>query len=111
VRSGGKNKQAGADPAGQPDVSRLDKFLKNVGIVSRRALAQEACRRGLILVDGRPAKASTSVRAGNVVEVRLGMSLRRWRVKDIPSRPVARASRANYVELMAEEALEPYNGA
>lgn len=110
MRRGGKRRDAGAgagvQDAGRPGEVRLDKFLKNVGIVPRRALAQEACQRGLILIDGKPAKASTPVRVGQVLEVRLGMRLRRWRVRDVPSRPVARASRAECIELVVEEVLE-----
>lgn len=115
MRRGGKRKDAGAGAgmrdAGRPEQVRLDKFLKNVGIVPRRALAQEACQRGLILIDGKPAKASTPVRVGQVLDVRLGMRLRRWRVKDVPIRAVARASRAECVELLAEEVLELDDGA
>lgn len=110
MRRGGKRRDSGVDGGVQrsdrPAEARLDKFLKNVGIVPRRTLAQEACQRGLILIDGKPAKASTPVRVGQVLEVRLGMRLRRWRVRDVPSRPVARANRAECVELVAEEVLD-----
>ncbi|MCX7598802.1 MAG: S4 domain-containing protein [Armatimonadetes bacterium] len=115
MSSGGKRKkrspESGAEKPGQPEELRLDKFLKNVGIVPRRALAQEACQRGLILLDGRPAKPAAPVRPGQMLEVRLGMRVRRWRVRNVPSRPVARASRAECVELLAEEVLDLDEGA
>jgi len=82
---------------------RLDKFLKNVGIVPRRELAQEACHRGLIDLDGRPAKAAALVRQGQELTVRLGMRVRRFRVLQTPERPVPRAERSRCVELLDEQ--------
>jgi ribosomal 50S subunit-recycling heat shock protein len=89
----------------EQDELRLDKYLKNVGIVPRRALAQEACRRGLIQVDGRPAKASHHVRAGQELIVRLGMKVRHYRVVEVPRRAVPRGRRDEYAKLLREETL------
>ncbi len=83
----------------------MDRFLKNVGIVARRKLAQEACRRGLIELDGRPAKSASSVHVGQDLTVRLGMRLRRYRILSVPVCPVARAERSECVELMHEEPI------
>lgn len=51
---------------------RLDKFLKVSRIIKRRTLAKEVCDRGLVAVNGRPAKAGTVIGLGDVVFVRLG---------------------------------------
>ena len=91
---------------GAEQALRLDKFLKNVGIVKRREHAQEACRRGLVEVDGRTAKPATQVRVGQTLTVRLGMKIRQYRVLQVPQRPVARAERAQCVELIDEQELE-----
>lgn len=95
--SGGEGRSDG------PGGLRLDKFLKNVGIVPRRELAQQACQRGLIDVDGRPAKPAALVRQGQELTVRLGMWVRRFRVLETPERPVARAERSRCVELLDEQ--------
>ncbi len=79
---------------------RLDKFLKNVGVVPRRSLAQEACRRGLVLLDGRPAKPSAFVQPGQELVVKLGMAERRYLVLQVPQRPVARAMRERCIRLV-----------
>lgn len=51
---------------------RLDKFLKVSRLIKRRTLANEACDRGLVTLNGRVAKAGAAVRVGDVVCLRLG---------------------------------------
>ncbi|MBE0465987.1 MAG: RNA-binding S4 domain-containing protein [Candidatus Desulforudis sp.] len=51
---------------------RLDKFLKVSRIIKRRTLAKELCDRGLATVNGRPAKAGTVVKPGDMVFLKLG---------------------------------------
>ena len=51
---------------------RLDKFLKVSRLLKRRTVAKEVAMAGRILVNGREAKPATPVKAGDVVEVRLG---------------------------------------
>ena len=59
---------------------RLDKFLKVSRIIKRRTVANEACDGGRISVNGRPAKASYDVKAGDILEIRLGANLMKARV-------------------------------
>ena len=56
-------------PADQSTL-RLDLFLKNVGLLKRRSLAQEACRQGAILVDGAAARPGRTLRPGQRIEIR-----------------------------------------
>lgn len=51
---------------------RLDKFLKVSRIIKRRTIANEACDQGRVSVNGRVAKASVDVKAGDVIEIRFG---------------------------------------
>lgn len=51
---------------------RLDKFLKISRIIKRRTVANEACDQGRVTVNGRNAKASYEVKAGDVLELRFG---------------------------------------
>ena len=51
---------------------RLDKFLKVSRLIKRRTVANEACDAGRVLVNGRPAKASLSVKAGDAIEIQFG---------------------------------------
>lgn len=52
---------------------RLDKWLKVSRLIKRRTVANEACDNDRVSVNGRPARASYDVKAGDVLELRLGM--------------------------------------
>ena len=51
---------------------RLDKFLKVSRLIKRRTVANEACDAGRVTVNGKVAKASVSVKAGDVIEIGFG---------------------------------------
>lgn len=51
---------------------RLDKFLKVSRLIKRRTVANEACDAGRVLVNGKSAKASQSVKTGDVIEIQFG---------------------------------------
>ena len=51
---------------------RLDKYLKVSRLIKRRTVASEACDAGRVLVNDKPAKASVSVKAGDVIEIQFG---------------------------------------
>ncbi len=51
---------------------RLDKFLKVSRLIKRRTVANEACDAGRVMVNGKAAKASVSVKAGDVIEIAFG---------------------------------------
>ena len=51
---------------------RLDKYLKVTRLIKRRTVANEACDAGRILVNGKVARASYEVKAGDVIAIRFG---------------------------------------
>lgn len=51
---------------------RLDKYLKVSRLIKRRTVANEACDAGRVLVNDKPAKASVSVKEGDIIEIRFG---------------------------------------
>ena len=51
---------------------RLDKFLKVSRIIKRRTVANEACDAGRVLINDKPAKASTNVKVGDIIEIGFG---------------------------------------
>lgn len=51
---------------------RLDKYLKVSRLIKRRTVANEACDAGRVLVNGKAAKASVNVKAGDVIEIQFG---------------------------------------
>lgn len=51
---------------------RLDKYLKVSRLIKRRPVANEACDAGRIVVNGKVAKASLSVKVGDIIEIAFG---------------------------------------
>ena len=51
---------------------RLDKWLKLSRLIKRRTVANEACDNQRVTVGGRPVKASSDVKPGDVLEIRFG---------------------------------------
>lgn len=51
---------------------RLDKFLKVSRIIKRRTVANEACDTSRVMINDKPAKASTHVKIGDIIEVQFG---------------------------------------
>jgi ribosomal 50S subunit-recycling heat shock protein len=51
---------------------RLDKFLKVSRIIKRRTLAKEVSDQGRIQINGKEAKASSTVKVGDELTIRLG---------------------------------------
>ena len=51
---------------------RIDKFLKVSRIIKRRTVSNEACSLGKVKINGRVAKPSTEVKAGDIIEINFG---------------------------------------
>ena len=52
---------------------RLDKFLKVSRLIKRRTVANEACDAGRVSINGKPAKAGTVVKVGDIISIGFGM--------------------------------------
>ena len=53
-------------------IMRLDKYLKVSRLIKRRTVANEVADAGRILINGKVAKASQAVKAGDLIEVTFG---------------------------------------
>ncbi|MBH1940735.1 RNA-binding S4 domain-containing protein [Mobilitalea sibirica] len=62
---------------------RLDKFLKISRLIKRRTVANEACDAGRVTINGKPAKASATVKVGDVIEIGFGGKSVKVEVLDI----------------------------
>lgn len=62
---------------------RLDKFLKVSRLIKRRTVANEACDAGRVSINGKVAKASTAVLAGDVIEIQFGNKAVKVEVLDV----------------------------
>ena len=62
---------------------RLDKFLKVSRIIKRRTVANEACDSDHVTVNGRRAKASYDIKKDDLVEIKCGDKVLRFRVLEV----------------------------
>lgn len=62
---------------------RLDKYLKVSRLIKRRTVANEACDAGRVLLNGKTARASSPVRAGDEIEIQFGTRTVRVEVLDV----------------------------
>ena len=62
---------------------RIDKFLKVSRILKRRTLAEEACEKGKVSVNGKPVKPGHKVKPGDVAEVFFAGGTVKFRILDI----------------------------
>lgn len=66
---------------------RIDKYLKVSRLIKRRSVANEVADAGRVLVNGKPVKASYTVKIGDLIEVAFGNRQLKARVLslDIPT--------------------------
>ncbi|MFC4355804.1 RNA-binding S4 domain-containing protein [Chryseomicrobium palamuruense] len=62
---------------------RLDKYLKVSRLIKRRTLAKEVAEQGRIEINGKTAKASSVVKAGDELRIRFGQKVVTARVESI----------------------------
>lgn len=62
---------------------RIDKFLKVSRILKRRTLAEEACEKGKVTVNGKPVKPGHRVKAGDVAEISFAGGTLKFRILGI----------------------------
>ncbi len=54
------------------DIMRLDKYLKVSRLIKRRTVAADACNAGRVMVNGKVAKAGTTIKVGDEIEIVFG---------------------------------------
>lgn len=62
---------------------RLDKYLKVSRLIKRRTVANEACDAGRVTINDKPAKASSTVKAGDIITISFGNKDVRVEVLDV----------------------------
>ena len=66
---------------------RLDKFLKVSRIIKRRTIANEAADNGRISINDKVAKASYDVKVGDIIEIRFGDKVSKYKILKIVEHP------------------------
>ena len=84
---------------------RLDKYLKVSRIIKRRTVANEACDAGRVTINGKVARASYDVKVGDVMEIRFGEKMARFRILKVAEVVRKNDAGAMYELLEGEEDL------
>lgn len=84
---------------------RLDKYLKVSRLIKRRTLAKEVADQGRITINGKVAKASSAVKAGDELAIRFGQKIVTARVEEIRD-SVRKDEAASMFTILKEERLE-----
>ncbi len=85
------------------DSTRLDKYLWSIRVFKTRSEATDACRGGKVTVGGQDAKPSREVKAGDVLQVRKGPVLYKYRVLQPIDRRQGAALVPKYAENLTPE--------
>lgn len=62
---------------------RLDKYLKVSRIIKRRTIAKEIVDKGCVLINEKPAKASSLVKIGDILTIKSNTKCDKYLVKNI----------------------------
>ncbi|MDT7780293.1 MAG: hypothetical protein QOC99_2805 [Acidobacteriota bacterium] len=85
---------------------RLDQFLRASRLVLRRTIAQELCEAGAVSVNGLAARASRTIREGDLIAVRRRDRALTVRVQTLPqTKQVSRAEAASLYEIISDMKL------
>lgn len=62
---------------------RIDKYLKVSRIIKRRTIAQEACDKGRVLINGKIAKPGSVVQVGDILEINFASNSAKYEILDV----------------------------
>ena len=89
---------------------RVDLLLKSLCLVKTRSQGRTGCEAGCISVNGRPAKPSTEIRAGDVIEIRHPRNIMAVEITAVPDGQVARKECGLFYRVVRETAIEGSDG-
>jgi len=78
---------------------RLDKYLKVSRIIKRRTVANEVCDAKHVNVNGKVARASLEIKAGDIIEIQMGQSLTKYEVLSVSEHATKEAATLMYKQL------------
>ncbi len=82
---------------------RLDKYLKVSRIIKRRTVANDACSGGSVSLNGKAAKPGAEVKEGDVLEIRFGSHVGRYRILTVKE-VVRKEGASDMYEVLEEDA-------
>ncbi|MFA6867347.1 MAG: RNA-binding S4 domain-containing protein [Clostridia bacterium] len=71
---------------------RLDKFLKVARIIKRRTVANEACSKSRVTVNGRDAKPGKDIKIGDICTIAFGDKIIKFEILEVPTGNVSKTN-------------------
>ena len=84
---------------------RIDMLLNQLCLTKSRSIAKTACDKGLVTLNGKPAKASAEVREGDIIQLKLYGYEHQIRIDKIPLGNVAKKDTASYYTLLSRKEI------
>ncbi len=81
---------------------RIDKFLKVSRILKRRTLAQQACEKGKVIINGKEVKPAKQIKIGDEVELQFTGGAVKFRILNIKE-TVKKDEAASLYEIISED--------
>jgi ribosomal 50S subunit-recycling heat shock protein len=85
---------------------RLDKWLKIARVIKRRTVANEICDQGRVVINGRTAKAATTVAVGDQLSLRFGSRLLEIEILAVPAGPIPAALASELYRVIRQTLLK-----
>ncbi len=85
---------------------RIDQILNKLCLIKTRSIANQACHKGLIEINGNVAKASSTVNENDKVIIKLNGYKTTLVITQIPKGNVSKKSALDYYDLIDREAIE-----
>jgi ribosome-associated heat shock protein Hsp15 len=85
---------------------RIDQLLNKLCLVKTRSVAKKACDKNLVKLNGKAAKASANVIAGDEIEYSLYGYKNVLKILEIPTGNVSKNNAAKYYQFMEREKLD-----
>jgi len=85
---------------------RIDLLLNKLCLTKTRSIAKTACDKNLVQINGKTAKASNEVKAGDLIRFDLYGFKHLVELLEIPAGNVARKDTTKYYKLIEKTALE-----
>jgi len=84
---------------------RIDLFLNKVCLTKTRSVAKNACDKNLVKINAKLAKASTELREGDEIGLRLYGFDHQIKVLALPTGNVAKKDATNYYQLLSRQEI------
>lgn len=89
------------------DAMRIDKFLQVTGLIKRRSLANEACKRGLVTINGIVVKPTKEVSVEDIIDIRLARREMSVKVlQEVTGTSLKKSVRHEYIEILKDVAIK-----